>query len=115
MPKLYNRLIELRKANLYTQSAISERLQIGQKRYAAWEEGRAEPNIEMLIKIADCYGLTIDELIRGDINNAVDPINNLKEEELLNQIVINCHNAKILLSEILQWIREYRNGYISKN
>lgn len=110
MSKLYNRLIELRKANLYTQSDIADRLQIGQKRYAAWEEGRAEPNIAMLIKIADLYNITIDELVMNRKINTIPKISdNSREQELIDRIVGNWGNVKIPFIEMIKWLKQYKN------
>jgi transcriptional regulator with XRE-family HTH domain len=33
---------------------------------AQWENGHAKPEIDMLIPLADVYGCTVDELLRGD-------------------------------------------------
>ncbi len=33
--------------------------------YANWEQGRTEPNIEMLRKLCELFDVCIDELING--------------------------------------------------
>lgn len=46
----------------FSRRQIAEKLHIGVKRYSAWESGKNEPNIIMLKRIADYYGITIDAL-----------------------------------------------------
>ena len=64
MSHLSQKLIKLRKSKGYTQTLIASKLNIPQKRYAAWEEERAEPHALMLITIADFYETTVDDLLR---------------------------------------------------
>jgi transcriptional regulator with XRE-family HTH domain len=67
MSHLSKRITELRKNKGCTQTLIASKLDIPQKRYAAWEEGRAEPPSEMLVAIADLHGVTVDELLRHPV------------------------------------------------
>ena len=50
-----------------TQKQVAERLGVVESCYANWEQGRAEPNIEMLRKLSKIFNICIDELINGDI------------------------------------------------
>lgn len=55
-------LIELRKLNRLTQRQMAERLGIAQPSYIRYENGKAEPTIENLVKIADIFDVSIDSL-----------------------------------------------------
>ncbi len=33
--------------------------------YANWEQGRTEPNIQMLRKLSETFNVSVDELING--------------------------------------------------
>ena len=57
------KLKELRKKKGYTQEKMSNLLEIGQSAYAKWENGRTQPNIEQLVKIAQILETTTDELL----------------------------------------------------
>ena len=57
------KLKELRKKKGYTQEKMSNLLEIGQSAYAQWENGRTQPNIEQLVKIAQILETTTDELL----------------------------------------------------
>ena len=49
-----------RKEKNFTQDSMAEKLEVPQKRYAAWEEGRGAPNLFYLSKI--CEVLEVDDL-----------------------------------------------------
>lgn len=59
---LNEKLKELRKSKKYTQKQISELIGISQTTYAGYETGKHEPNIEILIKIADIHKISLDYL-----------------------------------------------------
>ena len=56
-------LIALRKENKMTQSELAEKLSYSDKAISKWEHGETLPDIEVLSKIADMYGVTFDYLI----------------------------------------------------
>ena len=50
----------------WTQDDLAEKLYVSRQSVSKWENGANYPNIEILIKISDLFGLTIDELLRSD-------------------------------------------------
>ena len=63
MNHLKENLKELRTIYRYSQKRIAIILGISQVQYFKYESGINEPNIEMLIKIANLYNISLDELI----------------------------------------------------
>jgi DNA-binding XRE family transcriptional regulator len=59
--KIAANLKSLRSGKGLTQQAVSDELEIPIKTYRAYEEGRAEPPMNMLIKLRQLYGLTTVE------------------------------------------------------
>lgn len=57
------RLIEQRKLNGYTQRNLADLLQISQPSYIRYENGSAEPTLENLVKLADCFDVSVDYLL----------------------------------------------------
>ncbi|MBQ4642783.1 MAG: helix-turn-helix transcriptional regulator [Oscillospiraceae bacterium] len=55
----------LRKKNKLTQRSVAEALHISQTSVSKYERGESEPDLEMVIKMADFFGVTVDEFIRG--------------------------------------------------
>ena len=62
----YN-LKEARKCSNLTQKQVATTLNVVESCYANWEQGRTEPNIEMLRKLCKIFKITVDELINENI------------------------------------------------
>ena len=58
-------LKKLRKQNKLTQRALAEALHISQTSVSKYERGESEPDLAMVIEMADFCGVTVDEFIRG--------------------------------------------------
>ncbi len=58
-------LKEIRKACSLTQKQVAIKLNVVESCYANWEQGRTEPNIEMLRKLSVIFKVTIDDLVNG--------------------------------------------------
>lgn len=59
----------LRKKNRITQRNLADALHISQTSVSKYERGESEPDLEMVIKMADFFGVTIDEFVRGKNKN----------------------------------------------
>ena len=57
-----NKLKELRKAEGLTQQQLAERLQIPRVNYTRYETNAVRPDYETLIRIADFYEVSLDEI-----------------------------------------------------
>ena len=58
-------LKEARKSCCLTQKQVADKLNVVESCYANWEQGRTEPNIEMLRKLGKMLQISIDDLING--------------------------------------------------
>ncbi len=90
--KLEDRLKLFRTSHNLTQSQVANALQIKQYNLSDYETGRAKPDIDTLIKFADLYEVSIDDLLSHTPNlpgktSTATPFN-----EYLN----NLHALKIL-------------------
>lgn len=64
--KISKNLVTLRtRANL-TQLQLAEMLSYSDKAVSKWERGEAIPDLRVLIKLAEIYGVTLDELVKSD-------------------------------------------------
>ena len=75
---LGKQLAALRKEKGYTQKQVAEMLNISNKTLSSWEVGNTMPDLEMLPKIADIYGVSCDELLRENVepDNAFNGFDN---------------------------------------
>ncbi len=61
--KFCGNLKETRKQCGLTQKQVALALNVVESCYANWEQGRTEPNIEMLRRLGIIFNVSIDELI----------------------------------------------------
>ena len=57
----------LRKQNGLTQEELAQRLEIKRSLLGAYEEGRAEPRLMTLVKVAKIFSLSLDDLVTQDL------------------------------------------------
>ena len=53
--------------NGLTQKEVAQHLGVVESCYANWEQGRTEPNLEMLRKLSTLLHITVDELLNDNI------------------------------------------------
>lgn len=61
----------LRKKNKITQEELAEELNISRQSISKWETGEAYPETDKLIVLCDKFGVTLDDLLRGDVTKEV--------------------------------------------
>lgn len=114
---LGNNIAELRRQTGLTQEQLAEKCEVSRQAVTKWEAGISEPSIEKLIKLAQLFQVSMDELITGkniemqvsshrDINyiNIAACIADLelhfKSEELTKQSILS---NLMLLYEFMQY------------
>lgn len=56
----------LRKANGMTQQEVAERLNVSNKAVSRWERDECAPDLSLIPAIAEMFGVTCDELLKGE-------------------------------------------------
>ncbi len=59
-------LKDARKQSGLTQKQVADVLNVVESCYANWEQGRTEPNIEMLRRLGKIFNVSLDELINTE-------------------------------------------------
>ena len=101
--QLANNLHRLRTENNYTQEQIGEKLNISRQAYSNYETGKRIPDIDMLIRIADIYEVTLEQLITqtctstGIINETSGPYFTGKVLENADTIYLTKEEADLLM------------------
>lgn len=60
-------LRSVRLENELTQKQVAQKLGVVESCYANWEQGRTEPNLEMLRKLSTLLHVKVDELLNDEI------------------------------------------------
>ena len=59
----------LRRANGMTQKQLGEKLYVSDKTVSRWEREECTPELSLIPAIAEIFGITTDELLRGERNS----------------------------------------------
>ena len=76
----------LRKANGMTQKELGDKLYVSDKTVSRWECDECTPELSLIPSIAEIFGITTDELLRGERNNP--------DREATSEDVANKQKAK---------------------
>jgi transcriptional regulator with XRE-family HTH domain len=68
-----------RKNKGWSQEDLAEKLFVSRQSVSKWENGQNYPSIEIIIKVSDLFGVTIDELLRSDEELTKKVINDGKQ------------------------------------
>ena len=61
------RLKELRTVSGFSQEKLAERLDVSRQTISSWENERSYPDVHNLIMLCDIYSVSLDDLMKGDI------------------------------------------------
>jgi transcriptional regulator with XRE-family HTH domain len=69
MSKISKNIKHLRNEKGFTQELLAEKIQITRQAVSSWENDRTQPDVEMLGKLAEVLGVSLEELIYGKKRN----------------------------------------------
>ena len=68
--KLGNNIYLLRTRKGLSQGDLAEALDVSRQSVSKWETGGATPDLDKLLALCDLFGVTLDELVRGEVAEA---------------------------------------------
>lgn len=74
----------LRKANGMTQKDLADKLFVSDKTVSRWERDECDPDLSLIPAIAELFGITTDELLRGERNSPASA-EYQNEDEIIKQ------------------------------
>ena len=63
---LSEKILKLRTARNMSQGDLAEALDVSRQSVSKWETGQSMPDLDKIIKLADLFGVTVDELVREE-------------------------------------------------
>ncbi|MCD0456365.1 LexA family transcriptional regulator [Chryseobacterium sp. LC2016-27] len=112
MSKFSDNIVFLRGKKNMTQKELSDILILTRSRYVAYEYGRTEPPIEVLIRISKYYNISIDLLVTVDIRKyPVDKLVNLPDNKILLPVVVDTEGNKFIEIVPQKASMGYLNGF----
>ena len=75
---LNEKITIIRKMNNLTQEDFAEELGVSRQAVSKWETGTSVPDVQLLLRIADFYNLTLDQLVRDDFDLPISDLDKKK-------------------------------------
>ena len=91
--ELSNRIKELRTEKGWSQEVLAQRAYVSRQTISNWETERSYPDVHSLLILSDVFGVSLDELIKGDVDAMKEKVtkNDGKEmKKLYNLAGIEC-------------------------
>lgn len=112
MNRLPANLAHLRKLKGLSQEHLATDLDIKKSRLGAYEEGRSEPPIDLLIRFSEYFRLPIDILIKKDLSKTETlPSIEIGNQRILFPITVDKNNRGLVEIVELKASAGYLNGY----
>ncbi len=64
------KLVTLRRQKGWSQEELAEQMGVSRQAVTKWESGIATPDLDKLIRLSDLYGVTLDDLVKGNSSAA---------------------------------------------
>ena len=71
METLNERIKKLRKEKGLTQSQLADKLGVTDKAVSKWEVGEANPDISLLVNLANIFDVSVDYLLTGKVEESI--------------------------------------------
>ena len=65
-----------------SQEELAEKIFVTRQSVSNWETGKTYPDLQSLLRLSDLFGLSLDELIKGDIETMKEEINRLEIQKM---------------------------------
>ena len=65
-----------------SQEELADRIFVTRQSVSNWENGRTYPDLQSLLRLSDLFGLSLDELIKGEIETMKEEINRLEIQKM---------------------------------
>lgn len=82
----------LRRKHGFTQENLARELHLSRQAVSKWETGAALPDLDTLLQLSRCYGLTINEILEPQIQGA-------EVQDFEDIVKIDRHQLKEILDE----------------
>lgn len=109
---LGDRVQQLRKEAGYTQSELSKKIAVSHTQMARYELKGVQPPADVLNKLADVFGVSIDFLVRGEKDKYANDA--IKDTELVNQFKQLSDLPKEEKNVVLKFVGAYIRDYKAK-
>lgn len=94
---LGKRIYDLRTAKNLSQGDLAEALGVSRQSVSKWETDTSVPDLDKLVKLCDLFGVSMDELVRGETPKAAEPT----QPPIIIQEVKSATPGRVIVGAIL--------------
>ncbi|PFM56498.1 transcriptional regulator [Bacillus cereus] len=106
-----DKLKTLRKDYGYSQEQIANKLHISSQAVSKWETGKSYPDILNLIKLTEIYQITLDELIKEDVQLQKKLNNGENKWKIFGHTVLLTLGTLLISGNIYLYYQQKMNWY----
>lgn len=107
-----NRLLQYRKQHNLSQEELAEKIGVSRQAVSKWERSEASPDTDNLISLAEVYGVSLDELLKGKPDNTEQENNNTQAADTEEPTETNeTENVDAQPDENINYVREDRVSF----
>ncbi|MBQ8082253.1 MAG: helix-turn-helix transcriptional regulator [Clostridia bacterium] len=110
---MIDRILELLHERGITQKQLAEAIKVSTGNISDWKAGKAKPSIEVLSRIAEYFGVSIDYLVgRTDVPNTADLIDlyNIGVMRWINDRAFKPEEAAVLKDNFFELLLRYKTA-----
>ncbi len=108
--KLAHQVKQRRQALGISQEELAERVYVTRQTVSNWENGKSYPDIGSLIRLSDLFGVSLDILIKGDLEEMKEQINEAdrkkfdRDSAIFTGLLIAAIVSAVPLAYFLRWV-----------
>ncbi len=88
MVKVSKNIKKLRQDRGFTQDGLAEKINVSRQAISSWENGRTQPDLEMLEALSEAFGVPMEELIYGEKRKTTLAEAEAKENRVSTAVII---------------------------
>lgn len=112
MAKFATNIKVLRNLKKLSQEQLATELDIPRSRLGSYEEGRAEPPFDLLVRFADYFHVAVDALVKGDLSKTdPDALMKIGKNRILFPILVDSDNNDLVEVVPYKASAGYLNGF----
>jgi transcriptional regulator with XRE-family HTH domain len=112
MSKIARNIKHLRLLKNWSQGQLADEVELSRARIGSYEEGRAEPSIEVMVRLSHIFHVRIDALVKSNLSGLKDTqLMKVAENRLLFPIMVDMNNNDLVEVVTAKASAGYLNGY----
>lgn len=112
MSRIAQNIKHLRLLKNWSQGQLADEIELSRARIGSYEEGRAEPSIEVMVRLSKIFHVSIDALVKSNLSGVKDTqLMKVAENRLLFPIMVDANNNDLVEVVTARASAGYLNGY----